>query len=204
MKSLQAYLNEKVIEAGCDESGRGCLSGPVVASAVILNPNKKIAGLDDSKKLSEKDRILLREEIFAQALDYGVGIVTNFEIDEINILNASFLAMHRAIDALKKCKPEHLLIDGNRFNPYKTIPHSCIIKGDSLFQSIAAASIIAKTTRDNIMSALHTKHPEYDWLKNKGYPTKKHRKAIKEFGPTPEHRMTFNLLGGENQLKLFK
>lgn len=204
MKSLQAYLNEKVIEAGCDESGRGCLSGPVVASAVILNPNKKIAGLDDSKKLSEKDRILLREEIFAQALDYGVGIVTNFEIDEINILNASFLAMHRAIDALKKCKPEHLLIDGNRFNPYQTIPHSCIIKGDSLFQSIAAASIIAKTTRDNIMAALHIKHPEYDWLKNKGYPTKKHRKAIKEFGPTPEHRMTFNLLGGENQLKLFK
>lgn len=204
MKSLQAYLNEKVIEAGCDEAGRGCLSGPVVASAVILNPNKKIAGLDDSKKLSEKDRILLREEIFAQALDYGVGIVTNFEIDEINILNASFLAMHRAIDALKICKPEHLLIDGNRFNPYQTIPHSCIIKGDSLFQSIAAASIIAKTTRDNIMAALHTKHPEYDWLKNKGYPTKKHRKAIKEFGPTPEHRMTFNLLGGENQLKLFK
>ena len=132
MKSLQAYLNEKVIEAGCDEAGRGCLSGPVVASAVILNPNKKIAGLDDSKKLSEKDRILLREEIFAQALDYGVGIVTNFEIDEINILNASFLAMHRAIDALKKCKPEHLLIDGNRFNPYKTIPHSCIITSGNI------------------------------------------------------------------------
>ena len=204
MKNLRPYLNKSIIEAGCDEAGRGCLSGPVVAGAVVLNPDKKIKGLNDSKKLSEKDRLLLRDEIILNALDYAVGIVSNNEIDEINILNASFLAMHRAIDQLKNTRPQHLLIDGNRFTPYMNIKHSCIIKGDSIYQSIAAASIIAKTTRDQIMFDLHEQHNEYDWKNNKGYPTKKHRKAIAQFGTTTHHRMTFNLLGSDAQLNLFK
>lgn len=204
MNSLLPFLNKSLVEAGCDEAGRGCLSGPVVAGAVILNPDKKIAGLNDSKKLNEKDRLLLRAEITKHALDYGIGIVSNSEIDEINILNASFLAMHRAIDNLKCIKPEHLLIDGNRFNLYQSIPHTCIVKGDSIYQSIAAASIMAKTTRDEIMAKLHDDYPAYNWLKNKGYPTKKHREAIEKFGPTASHRMTFNLLGSKNQLNLFK
>ena len=204
MNSLLQYLNRSLVEAGCDEAGRGCLSGPVVAGAVILNPNKKIAGLNDSKKLNEKDRLILRDEITKHALDYGIGVVSNSEIDEINILNASFLAMHRAIDNLKRIKPEHLLIDGNRFNPYPSIPHTCVITGDSIYQSIAAASIMAKTTRDEIMTKLHDDYPAYNWLKNKGYPTKKHREAIEKFGPTAAHRMTFNLLGSKNQLNLFK
>lgn len=204
MKNLRPYLNKSIIEVGCDEAGRGCLSGPVVAGAVVLNPDKKIKGLNDSKKLSEKDRLLLRDEIILNALDYAVGIVSNNEIDEINILNASFLAMHRAIDQLKNTRPQHLLIDGNRFTPYMNINHSCIIKGDSIYQSIAAASIIAKTTRDQIMFDLHEQHNEYDWKNNKGYPTKKHRKAIAQFGTTTHHRMTFNLLGSDAQLNLFK
>ena len=204
MNSLLPYLNRGLVEAGCDEAGRGCLSGPVVAGTVILNSDKKIAGLDDSKKLNEKDRLLLRDEIIKHALDYGVGIVSKSEIDEINILNASFLAMHRAIDNLKRIKPEHLLIDGNRFNPYQSIPHTCIVKGDSIYQSIAAASIMAKTTRDDIMAKLHDDYPAYNWLKNKGYPTKKHREAIEKFGPTGAHRMSFNLLGSKNQRNLFK
>ena len=204
MKSLRPYCDKNRVEAGCDEAGRGCLAGPVVAGAVILNPNKAIMGLDDSKKLNEKSRLVLREEILNSAIDYGIGIVTNIEIDEINILNASFLAMHRAIEALSKTTPEHLLIDGNRFNPFKNIPHACIIKGDSIYQSIAAASILAKTTRDEIMSNLHKKHPQYDWNKNKGYPTKKHRAAILKYGATKEHRMSFNLLGDDTQLTLFK
>ena len=204
MKSLRPYCDKNRIEAGCDEAGRGCLAGPVVAGAVILNPNKAIMGLDDSKKLNEKSRLVIREEILKNAIDYGIGIVTNIEIDEINILNASFLAMHRAIEALSKNTPEHLLIDGNRFNPFKNIPHACIIKGDGIYQSIAAASILAKTTRDEIMSNLHKKHPQYDWNKNKGYPTKKHRAAILKYGATKEHRMSFNLLGDDTQLTLFK
>ena len=204
MKSLRPYCDKNRVEAGCDEAGRGCLAGPVVAGAVILNPNKAIMGLDDSKKLNEKSRLVIREEILKNAIDYGIGIVTNIEIDEINILNASFLAMHRAIEALSKNTPEHLLIDGNRFNPFKNIPHACIIKGDGIYQSIAAASILAKTTRDEIMSNLHKKHPQYDWNKNKGYPTKKHRAAILKYGATKEHRMSFNLLGDNTQLTLFK
>tara|TARA_B100000927_G_scaffold250760_1_gene215313 strand:+ start:215 stop:829 length:615 start_codon:yes stop_codon:yes gene_type:complete len=204
MKSLRPYCDKNRVEAGCDEAGRGCLAGPVVAGAVILNPNKAIMGLDDSKKLNEKSRLVIREEILKSAIDYGIGIVTNIEIDEINILNASFLAMHRAIEALSKNTPEHLLIDGNRFNPFKNIPHACIIKGDGIYQSIAAASILAKTTRDEIMSNLHKKHPQYDWNKNKGYPTKKHRAAILKYGATKEHRMSFNLLGDDTQLTLFK
>tara|TARA_B100001287_G_scaffold123170_1_gene103816 strand:- start:920 stop:1534 length:615 start_codon:yes stop_codon:yes gene_type:complete len=204
MKSLRPYCDKNRVEAGCDEAGRGCLAGPVVAGAVILNPNKAIMGLDDSKKLNEKSRLVIREEILKNAIDYGIGIVTNIEIDEINILNASFLAMHRAIEALSKNTPEHLLIDGNRFNPFKNIPHACIIKGDGIYQSIAAASILAKTTRDEIMSNLHKKHPQYDWNKNKGYPTKKHRAAILKYGATKEHRMSFNLLGDDTQLTLFK
>tara|TARA_B100000767_G_C19704963_1_gene510111 strand:+ start:586 stop:1200 length:615 start_codon:yes stop_codon:yes gene_type:complete len=204
MKSLHPYCNIDLIEAGCDEAGRGCLSGPVVAGAVVLDPNKAIKGLNDSKKLSEKSRLIMRDEILKHALDYGIGIVTNVEIDEINILNASFLAMHRAIEQLSKTSPEHLLIDGNRFTPFKKIPHTCVIKGDGIYQSIAAASILAKTTRDEIMYTLHQKHPQYDWSQNKGYPTKKHRIALAKHGPTDEHRMSFNLLGGDSQLSLFK
>ncbi|MEJ6588969.1 MAG: ribonuclease HII [Crocinitomicaceae bacterium] len=204
MSALQAFCNKNVVEAGCDEAGRGCLSGPVVAGAVVLNPDNPIKGLNDSKKLSEKNRLLLRDEILNKALDYGVGIVSNIEIDEINILNASFLAMHRAVDQLKKIKPQHLLIDGNRFNKYESLPHSCIIKGDGIYQSIAAASILAKTTRDQIMRDAHDQYPIYDWCNNKGYPTKNHRKAIAEFGTSPHHRMSFNLLGNDWQLRLFK
>ena len=204
MSALQAFCNKNVVEAGCDEAGRGCLSGPVVAGAVVLNPDNPIKGLNDSKKLSEKNRLLLRDEILNKALDYGVGIVSNIEIDEINILNASFLAMHRAVDQLKKIKPQHLLIDGNRFNKYESLPHSCIIKGDGIYQSIAAASILAKTTRDQIMRDAHDQYPIYDWCNNKGYPTKNHRKAIAEFGTSPHHRMSFNLQGNDWQLRLFK
>ena len=204
MKSLLPYCNKGLIEVGCDEAGRGCLSGPVVAGAVILDPNKLIKGLDDSKKLNEKSRLNLRDKILNHALDYGIGIVSNVEIDEINILNASFLAMHRAIEALRQTSPEHILIDGNRFNPFKKIPYTCVVKGDGIYQSIAAASILAKTTRDEIMFSLHENHPQYDWDRNKGYPTKKHRSAIAKYGPTKEHRMSFNLLGGDSQLSLFK
>ena len=204
MKSLRPYCDKNLLEAGCDEAGRGCLSGPVVAGAVVLDPNKVIEGLDDSKKLNEKSRLIIRKEILSNAIDYGIGIVTNIEIDEINILNASFLAMHLAIEGLRKTTPEHLLIDGNRFKPFKNIPHSCIIKGDGIYQSIAAASILAKTTRDEIMGNLHKKYPQYDWNKNKGYPTKKHRAAISTYGATIEHRMSFKLLGDDSQLTLFK
>ena len=204
MKSLLPYCNKDLVEVGCDEAGRGCLSGPVVAGAVVLDPNRAIKGLDDSKKLTEKSRRIMRDEILNNALDYGIGIVSNIEIDEINILNASFLAMHRAIEALSKTSPEHILIDGNRFNPFKEIPYTCVIKGDGIYQSIAAASILANTTRDEIMFALHETHPQYDWDRNKGYPTKKHRSAIAKYGPTKEHRMTFNLLCGDSQLSLFK
>lgn len=204
MDELLPYYNKNTIEVGCDEAGRGCLAGPVVAAAVVLNPNKPITGLNDSKKTTEAKRNFLRDEIEKKALAYAVGIVSNEEIDEINILNASFLAMHRAIDALKNVIPQHLIIDGNRFTPYQDIPHTCIIKGDSKYQSIAAASILAKTNRDKIMSNLDKEFDQYDWKNNKGYPTKKHRKALQDFGKTPHHRNSFNLFGFDNQLDLFE
>lgn len=199
---LKSYFKKGIIEAGCDEAGRGCLSGPVFAASVILPPNYKNKLLDDSKKLSEKKRMLLREEIQRDAFCYAVGVVNNIEIDEINILNASFLAMHRAIDKLSTT-PELLLIDGNRFKRYKNIPHECIIKGDGKYLSIAAASVLAKTYRDDYMNAIHQEFPQYKWNENMGYPTKAHRLAIKEFGPTPHHRMSFTLLPEPQQLSLF-
>ena len=191
MGLLLAFDKNKV-EAGCDEAGRGCLAGPVVAAAVILPPKFKNTILDDSKKLSEKKRYALREIIEKEALAWAVGIVSPEEIDKINILNASFLAMHRAIDQLK-VKPEQLLIDGNRFNPYHNTPHHCIIKGDGKYLAMAAASVLAKTYRDDLMLELHEVYPNYDWNSNKGYPTKKHRLAIREYGNTPHHRKTFGM-----------
>ena len=196
---LKSYYKKGLIEAGCDEAGRGCLAGPVYAASVILPPDYKNKILNDSKQISEKNREILRVEIEKEAIAYGVGIVDHLEIDKINILNASFLAMHRAVDQLQTT-PELLLIDGNRFNPYPNIAHECIIKGDAKFLSIAAASILAKTYRDDFMFAAHEKHPEYAWNKNKGYPTKSHRAAIKEFGPTDIHRMTFQLLPKQLEL----
>ncbi|MBK6832959.1 MAG: ribonuclease HII [Bacteroidetes bacterium] len=198
---LKSYFDKTLIEAGCDEAGRGCLAGPVVAASVILPKNYKNKFLDDSKKLNEKQRYSLRTEIEKEALHWAYAIVDNHEIDEINILNASFLAMHRAIDQLKQV-PELLLIDGNRFNKYKKINHQCIIKGDGKFLSIAAASVLAKTYRDDIMLDLHNKFPMYKWNENKGYPTKAHRAAIKEHGPTDFHRMTFTLLPAQLELDL--
>lgn len=189
--SLLERCNPHGIEAGCDEAGRGCLAGPVYAAAVIFPPNYSNPELQDSKKLSEKQRNKLRIQIEKDALTWAVGIVDNNEIDEINILKASFLAMHRAIDLLTEI-PEYLIIDGNRFTPYKKIPHSCIIKGDGKYMAIAAASILAKTHRDEYMEKMHIQYPVYDWNSNKGYPTEKHRKAIQEYGLTPLHRRTFN------------
>ena len=202
MANLLAYFELGQIEGGCDEAGRGCLSGPVVAAAVILNPEKPIIGLNDSKKITEKNRLLLRDQILSNALVYAIGIVSHEEIDEINILNASFLAMHRAVDQLT-IKPDFLLIDGNRFKAYADIPHACIIKGDGKYQSIAAASILAKTKRDEIMDSLHELYPEYKWKQNKGYPTIEHRLAIEKHGPSPHHRMTYRLLADKSQLELF-
>lgn len=197
---LLPYLNENLIEAGCDEAGRGCLAGAVYAAAVILPKDFKNEMLNDSKQLSEKQRYALREIIEQEAIAWAIGIVSPAEIDEINILRASFLAMHRAVDQLKP-QPEHLLIDGNRFIKYPHIPHTTIIKGDGKYLSIAAASILAKTYRDDYMNQLHEEYPYYDWDHNKGYPTKKHRVAIAERGTTSYHRMTFNLLG-DSQLSL--
>ena len=181
------------IEAGCDEAGRGCLAGAVFAAAVILPPDFQNEELNDSKKLSEKRRYALRPVIEKEALAWAVGIVTPEEIDKINILKASFLAMHRAIDQLA-IKPEHLLIDGNRFTPYPDIPHTTVVKGDGRLLSIAAASILAKTYRDDYMNNLAADYPEYHWLENKGYPTKAHREAIRIHGITPYHRKSFTLL----------
>ena len=189
--SLLTHYSD-VIEAGCDEAGRGCLAGPVVAAAVILDKDKDYAELNDSKQLTEKKRMQLRELVMKEALAYGVGIVTAQEIDEINILNASFLAMHRALDQLK-IRPELLLIDGNRFNPYKKVKHVCVVGGDAKYQSIAAASILAKTTRDMMMEQYDEQFPVYNWKKNKGYPTPEHKQAIADYGTTPLHRMTFNM-----------
>ena len=181
-----------LIEAGCDEAGRGCLAGPVVAGAVILKPGFDMPELDDSKKLTEKKRYQLRELILKEALAYGIGIVTAPEIDEINILNASFLAMHRAIDQLK-VRPEFLLIDGNRFKKYQDLKHVCVVGGDAKYQSIAAASILAKTTRDRMMEEYDLRFPQYHWKKNKGYPTPEHKQAIAEYGITELHRKSFNM-----------
>lgn len=198
--ALKSFFSKSLLEAGCDEAGRGCLAGPVVAAAVILPKRFSHPFLNDSKKMTEKQREILFPIIKEKALGFAIGVVDHKEIDKINILNASFLAMHRAVDQLPK-KPELLLIDGNRFNPYPTINHECIIKGDSKFKSIAAASVLAKVTRDHIMAELAIEFPYYDWSQNKGYPTKKHRLAIQKFGPSPYHRMSFTLLAPE-QLQL--
>ena len=181
-----------LVEAGCDEAGRGCLAGPVVAAAVVLKKDADYPELNDSKQLTEKKRMKLRELVMREALSYGIGVVTAQEIDEINILNASFLAMHRALDQLT-VRPELLLIDGNRFNPYKKTKHICIVGGDAKYQSIAAASILAKTTRDLMMEQYDEQYPVYNWKKNKGYPTPQHKQAIADYGTTPLHRMTFNM-----------
>ena len=194
-------MKEGRIEAGCDEAGRGCLAGPVVAAAVILPADFKHDFLNDSKKLTEKQRYYLRSIIEEQAVAFAVGIVNNEEIDAINILNASFLAMHRGVEQLNET-PEHLLIDGNRFKPYPGIKHTCIIKGDGKFFPIAAASVLAKTYRDDIMDKLHTEFPSYQWNKNKGYPTKAHRKAIQDVGITSYHRKSFRLLPDQLTLDL--
>lgn len=215
---LLNHYYEGLVEAGCDEAGRGCLAGSVYAAAVILPPDYHNEELNDSKQLTEKRRYALREQIERDALAWAVGIVTPEEIDKINILRASFLAMHRAVDQLK-VRPEALIIDGNRFTPYvpfaeqmtaeqlkmaKPLPHTCIVKGDGKYLAIAAASILAKTYRDDYMNGLAEEYPQYDWLSNKGYPTKKHRQAIKEYGVTPYHRMSYNLLGNEELSLDFK
>jgi len=181
-----------LLEAGCDEAGRGCLAGPVVAGAVILKPGSDYPDLDDSKKLPERKRYQLREMILEEALAYGIGIVTAAEIDEINILNASFLAMHRALDQLK-VRPEFLLIDGNRFKKYHDLEYKCVVGGDAKYQCIAAASILAKTTRDRLMEEYDAQFPAYHWKKNKGYPTPEHKQAIADYGITGLHRKTFNM-----------
>ena len=189
--ALKSHYSD-LVEAGCDEAGRGCLAGPVVAAAVLLKPHANFPEFNDSKQLTERKRMQLREIIMNEALSYGIGIVTAQEIDEINILNASFLAMHRALDQLT-LQPELLLIDGNRFNPYKEVKHVCIVGGDAKYQSIAAASILAKTTRDMMMAQYAEQYPVYNWKKNKGYPTREHKQAIADYGTTPLHRMTFNM-----------
>ena len=190
---LLPYLEANRIEAGCDEAGRGCLAGSVFAAAVILPPDFKNDDLNDSKQLSEKKRYALRPVIEKEAIAWAVGIVTPEEIDKINILKASFLAMHRAIDQLQ-VRPEHLLIDGNRFTPYPDIKHTTVVQGDGKYLSIAAASILAKTYRDDYMDELAKEYPDYHWTENKGYPTKAHREAIRTIGITPYHRKTFTLL----------
>jgi ribonuclease HII len=197
---LLPYLNKDLIEAGCDEAGRGCLAGSVFAAAVILPVDFHNELLNDSKQLAEKQRYALREVVEKEAIAWAVGIVTPEEIDKINILNASILAMHRAVDQLTVI-PQHLIIDGNRFKKYNEIPHTTVVKGDGKYLSIAAASILAKTYRDDYMNRLHQEFPVYDWDHNKGYPTKKHRAGIAQHGTTPYHRMTFNLLG-DGQLSL--
>lgn len=190
---LKQFYSDNLIEVGCDEAGRGCLAGPVVAAAVIWNKNVSAAELNDSKKLSETKRNQLRIYIEQHALAWSVAFIDNRVIDEINILNASFLAMHHALDKLH-ITPEIILVDGNRFAAYKKIPHTCIVKGDSKYASIAAASILAKTYRDDYMEKIHLEFPLYNWIKNKGYPTKDHRVAIKQSGPCIYHRNSFTLL----------
>ena len=191
---LKSHYYESLIEAGCDEAGRGCLAGSVYAAAVILPPDYQNELLNDSKKLTAKKRYALREEIERDAIAWAVGIVTPEEIDKINILNASFLAMHRALDQLK-VRPGAVIVDGNRFKPYQDLPSTTIVKGDGKYLSIAAASILAKTYRDDYMLSLAEEYPQYDWQSNMGYPTKKHRQSIREHGITPYHRKSYNLLG---------
>lgn len=191
---LASHYYKGKIEAGCDEAGRGCLAGSVYAAAVIFPEDYQNAELNDSKQLTDKRRHQLREIIEHDALAWAVGIVTPEEIDKINILNASILAMHRALDQLQ-VRPETIIVDGNRFKPYQQLPYTTIVKGDGKYLSIAAASILAKTYRDDYMDRLAVEYPCYDWLSNKGYPTKKHREAIRQYGITPYHRKTFNLLG---------
>ena len=208
---LLPHYYDGLIEAGCDEAGRGCLAGSVYAAAVILPDGYENPLLNDSKQLTEKRRYELREQIERDAVAWAVGIVTPEEIDKINILNASILAMHRALDQLK-VRPEAIIVDGNRFKPYRSqpqsgedggdfLPHTTIVKGDGKYMAIAAASILAKTYRDDYMNLLAKEYPQYDWQKNKGYPTKAHREAIRQYGTTPYHRMSYNLLG-DGQLSL--
>ena len=198
---LANHFYDNVIEAGCDEAGRGCLAGSVYAAAVIFPKDYENALLNDSKQLSAKKRYMLREIVERDALAWAVGIVTPEEIDKMNILNASIFAMHRALDLLK-VRPEAVIVDGNRFKPYQNLPYSTIVKGDGKYLSIAAASILAKTFRDDYMDELDEKYPQYDWKSNKGYPTRKHREAISRYGTTPYHRMSFNLLGNTGELNL--
>ncbi len=198
--NLLNHYYEGLIEAGCDEAGRGCLAGPVYAAAVILPPDYHNELLNDSKQLSEKRRYELREVIERDAMAWAVGVVDNNEIDSINILRASILAMHRALDALS-LRPQAVIVDGNRFTPYRDLPCTTIVKGDGKYLSIAAASILAKTYRDDCMLALHKEYPCYCWDHNKGYPAPAHRQAIRQHGPSPYHRMTFNLLGEDPQLQ---
>ena len=197
---LESCYYKGKVEAGCDEAGRGCLAGSVYAAAVILPEDYQNELLNDSKQLTEKKRYQLREIIERDAVAWAVGVVTLEEIDKMNILNASILAMHRALDQLK-VRPEAVIVDGNRFKKYKDLPHTTIVKGDGKYLSIAAASILAKTYRDDYMNRLAEEYPQYDWLSNKGYPTKKHREAIRQYGITPYHRKTFNMLG-DGQLSL--
>jgi ribonuclease HII len=199
MPMLKSFHTDGTSEAGCDEAGRGCLAGPVFAAAVILHPGYQNSSLDDSKLLSTKSREQLRKVVEREALAFGIGMVDEKEIDAINILNASFLAMHRALSMLKM-EPEHLIIDGNRFTPYAKVSHTCIVKGDAKYASIAAASILAKTCRDEYMIRLHQEYPVYGWDRNKGYPTQSHRKALLEHGPSPYHRRSFKLFN--DQMKL--
>lgn len=196
---LQSFFHERLVEAGCDEAGRGCLAGSVFAAAVIFPKNYTNTWLNDSKQLTEKQRYALRTQIENDALAWAVGVVSPEEIDQINILNASFLAMHRALDALT-IRPEAVIVDGNRFKPYNHLPFKTIVKGDGKYLSIAAASVLAKTYRDDYMNDLATLYPQYDWKSNKGYPTVKHREAIKKHGITPYHRKTFRLLPEEELL----
>lgn len=191
---LKSHFYDNLVEAGCDEAGRGCLAGSVYAAAVILPPDYENDLLNDSKKLTAKKRYALREVIQRDALAWAVGIVTPEEIDKINILNASFLAMHRALDQLS-LRPEAVIVDGNRFKPYQDLPFTTIVKGDGKYLSIAAASVLAKTYRDDYMLSLAKEYPQYDWQSNMGYPTKKHRQAIRDHGITPYHRKSYNLLG---------
>ena len=197
---LLSYYQDQQVEAGCDEAGRGCLAGPVFAAAVIFPSDYHHELLNDSKKLSEKKRMALRPIIEREALAYAVASVSAEEIDRINIHNASYLAMHKALDMLQ-IKAEYIIVDGNRFIPYQEIPHSCIIKGDGKYLSIAAASILAKTYRDEYMDNIASDYPAYDWLNNKGYPTVRHRTAVLEYGSTPHHRKSFRIT--DPQLKLF-
>lgn len=197
---LKNHYYEGLVEAGCDEAGRGCLAGSVYAAAVILPPDYENEMLNDSKQLTERRRYLLREQIERDAVSWAVGVVTPEEIDHINILNASILAMHRALDQLT-VRPQAIIVDGNRFKTYRNLPHTTIVKGDGKYLAIAAASILAKTYRDDYMNALAEEYPQYDWRSNKGYPTKKHREAIREYGVTPLHRKSYNLLG-DGQLTL--